>query len=222
MYSLLLSTISTATPCLKEFQDTVDTQSSTIETKDLLYLPSMHMYLSAGSNPIEDSVWTDFWKIGYLRLPTTKLLFSTEDSCLFRSIDAPPSCTGSDCFPETIISDTTWIHFVSIIDNRCIPEKTLCPIVRSEEGLVQELTVQKCHTFVLKEMIYELQSPTGSKYAMHAYRSSAPDLDSLVLPKGWIKQKRYLEEPLVIKPMDDKCSFILLKDHLGQTYHRIE
>ena len=222
MFFLLLHTLSFANPCFKDFQDHLDPNAKVIETKELLYVPTMSMYLAAGSNPINDDDWAGFWKFGYVSPEPKKLLFSAHDSCLYRTINAPENCSGADCFPEVIISGYSWIHFTNILDNRCIPSKTLCPIIRSEEGMVQELIVKKCHYLTIKDVVYEVQSPEGIRYAMHAYSGKAPDLSSLVLPEGWSAQKRNLKEPLVLKSKNNDCTFTLLKDHLEQIYHRIE
>ena len=82
-------------------------------------------------------------------------------------------------------------------------------------------TIQKCHTVLFTDSIFQLSDNKGNYYVMHATENGKVDT-TVSLPRGWTLKKMILKEPLIISPFGggNECYYNIVGDNLGQGYHQ--
>lgn len=189
--------------------------------KEILNLETDYIYVAGGDNPMPDDVWASYrFTIPLLQNSTRNLLF--DESCFFRSPDAPADCAGDACFNIEDIVGYTWLNLTEVVGQSCFPDASGCSGDTVNPGYVSVNTIAKCHRMVYNgPVIYELSDGQGNRYVMHATDDGVPDLTP-ALPEGWTLSERTITEPLELLPHGggNACYYNIVRDNLVQSYHQ--
>lgn len=142
------------------------------------------------------------------------------DSCTYRSPDAPASCTDH-CGLYRDISGYTWLELATVVCSDCLPTGAACTDTEPPPpGVLTLRRLDKCQTMTFTDEIYDLTDPYGNRYVMHTTGDDRPATTDVALPDGWTLTVRPIDEPMILQPSGDECSYTILRDNLDQGYHQ--
>lgn len=189
--------------------------------KELINMQSRIIVVGAGEGSMPDAEWADYKP----SLPWQKNIdrhTMFDDSCFYRSPEAPVNCEGDACRINQEYDGYEWME-LSIVDSQdCLPTPDAdCSAIGVDEGAISVTVTRKCHQLVYEDEIFELVDIAGNRYVMHATDSGTPDLNAAI-PAGWTLEKVSLDEPLEVLPFGggDNCYHNVMRDNLGQGYHQ--